>query len=1019
MQLRQIARLDDWYRFDETGPLFITGLQALVRLLLAQSHRDRLAGLNTAGFVSGYRGSPLGGFDRELWRAGKYLDAAQIRFQPGLNEDLAATSIWGAQQANLFAGARYDGVFGMWYGKGPGVDRSGDPFKHGNAAGTSRYGGVLAVAGDDHTCKSSSLPHQSEYAFIDASMPVLNPADVEEIVELGLYRLRAVAVQRLLGRSQGHAGDGRRDAELRVAAASARDRDAASSSCRPAASTSAGRIRRTIKSSGCSATSCPPRSRSRARTRSIARSSTAATRGLGSSRRAKRTSTCCKRSRISASIATRAAEVGIKLFKVGMSWPLEPEAIRQFAEGLEEIVVIEEKRGVVENQLKEQLYNWQAKRRPLIVGKQDERGEWLLPSNGELTPALIARVLAKRMRRFHSSTGHRGARALPRAAGSAARGRRRRGAAPAALLLGLPAQHVDARAGRQPRRRRHRLSLHGGVDGPRHGHVHADGRRGRDLDRPSAVHRRPSTCFRTWATAPTRTPGTLAIRAAVAAGVNMTYKILFNDAVAMTGGQPVEGHLTVAGVAHQLVGEGVRADHRRDRRAGEVRGANGLAAVGRGAPPARARPLAARAARRNAACRRSSTTRRARRSCTANANAARVPTPDRRVVINELVCEGCGDCNVQSNCLSVMALETEFGRKRRINQSSCNQDFSCLEGFCPSFVTLQGAKRNPPRPLAAAALPSLPEPRAGAARRRAQRADRRRRRHRRRDGERLARSRGASRRQGGSASSIRPASRRNTAPCCRTCASRRTAERLARHANSGGASRSPARRRPDRRRGQGTAVDAVGRSLRGHRQHARRDAVGLHPRSRLRVSRRKRLLAALRAAGRPGARRGARCDAARLGAARRQHRRERADARLRVPARPAARVRRRAVSRARAVRPQRRREQARVRLGPVRRRESRAGRAARHREGRRAAGSRPRCPTRSRGARSFSSAIKIAPTRNAIARAWSASRPPSSAFGPAVRRCKKRSPATTSPCSPTRTSTRSRGCTRRAASSTA
>src|SRR5688572_7179823 len=187
MQLRQIARLDDWYRFEDTGTLFITGLQAIVRLLLAQSYRDRLAGLNTAGFVSGYRGSPLGGLDRELWRAAPPLTAAGIKFQPGLNEDLAATSIWGTQQANLFPGARCDGVFGLWYGKGPGVDRSGDPFKHGNAAGTSKHGGVLAVAGDDHTCKSSSLPHQSEYAFVDASIPVLNPANLDEIVELGLY----------------------------------------------------------------------------------------------------------------------------------------------------------------------------------------------------------------------------------------------------------------------------------------------------------------------------------------------------------------------------------------------------------------------------------------------------------------------------------------------------------------------------------------------------------------------------------------------------------------------------------------------------------------------------------------------------------------------------------------------------------------------------------------------------------------------------------------------------------------
>ena len=226
MQLRQIARLDEWYRFDDAGPLFITGLQALVRLLLAQSYRDRLAGLNTAGFVSGYRGSPLGGFDRELWRAGKQLDAAQIRFQPGLNEDLAATSIWGAQQANLFAGARYDGVFGMWYGKGPGVDRSGDPFKHGNAAGTSRHGGVHRGRG--------RRPHV-QVVFAAASERVRVHRRFDAGPEPGQrrgdrrarsLRLRVVAVQRLLGRAQGHARDGRRDAKLRAVAASARDRDA-------------------------------------------------------------------------------------------------------------------------------------------------------------------------------------------------------------------------------------------------------------------------------------------------------------------------------------------------------------------------------------------------------------------------------------------------------------------------------------------------------------------------------------------------------------------------------------------------------------------------------------------------------------------------------------------------------------------------------------------------------------------------------------------------------------------------
>ena len=218
MQLRQIARLDDWYRF-ESGTLFITGLQALVRLLLAQSHSDKLAGLHTAGFVSGYRGSPLGGFDRELWRAQKQLDAAHIRFQPGLNEDLAATSIWGAQQTNLFAGARFDGVFSMWYGKGPGVDRSGDALKHGNAAGTSKYGGALVVAGDDHTCKSSSLPHQSEFAFIDAHDSGAESGRRARNRRARPLRICVVPLQRLLDRPQGHARDRGRDPGFRRFAA--------------------------------------------------------------------------------------------------------------------------------------------------------------------------------------------------------------------------------------------------------------------------------------------------------------------------------------------------------------------------------------------------------------------------------------------------------------------------------------------------------------------------------------------------------------------------------------------------------------------------------------------------------------------------------------------------------------------------------------------------------------------------------------------------------------------------------
>ncbi len=707
MQLRQIARLDEWHRF-EPGTLFITGLQALVRLLLAQSHRDRIAGLNTAGFVSGYRGSPLGGLDRELWRAQKSLDAGRILFQPGLNEDLAATSIWGAQQTNLFSGARYDGVFSMWYGKGPGVDRSGDAFKHGNAAGTSAHGGVLVVAGDDHTCKSSSLPHQSEYGFVDAMIPVLNPADVSEIVELGLY---GFALSRFSGCWIG----------LKVTQETA---DATQSFellpqdlkiVLPPFDMPPGGLNIRWPD--------PPNDQEFRLQRHKLRAALAFARAnllnrtIIEGRNPRFGIVTTGKAHLDTLQALddlgidrkRAAEIGIKLFKVGMSWPLEPDAIRQFAEGLEEILVVEEKRGVVENQLKEQLYNWQARVRPLIIGKHDERGEWLLPSNGELTPALIARVLAKRMRRFYSSPDIEDrVRFLEQQESHLAE-------------LTTDVQREPHFCSGCPHNTSTRVPEGSRAVGGIGCHFMAAW-----MDRDTVTYTQMGGEGATWiGQAPfTETKhvfqnlgdgtyahsGTLAIRAAVAAGVNMTYKILFNDAVAMTGGQPVEGHLTVSGVAHQLSAEGVRpvmvvtdqpekyaggaslpptvtVHHRRtlDQIQRELREIPGVSAL------IYDQTCAAELSRKR--------------------KRGKIEAPDKRVVINELVCEGCGDCNVQSNCLSVIALETEFGRKRRINQSSCNQDFSCLEGFCPSFVTLKGAKRNAPRPLATEVLPSLPEPR--------------------------------------------------------------------------------------------------------------------------------------------------------------------------------------------------------------------------------------------------------------------------------------------------------------------
>ena len=706
MQLRKISRLDECYRF-ESDTLFITGLQALVRLLLAQQQRDARAGLNTAGFVSGYRGSPLGGLDKELIRAKPYLDAANIRFQPGLNEDLAATSIWGSQQTNLFPGAKFDGVFGLWYGKGPGVDRSGDAFKHGNYAGTSPHGGVIVAAGDDHTCKSSSLPQQSEYNFIDAAMPVLNPSDIQEVVDYGLY---GYAMSRFSGCWVG----------FKIIQETA---DATQTILHDQAELEIIQPEMDMPPGGLNIRwPDPPNDQEYRLAHNKLKAAVEFARVnqlnhlvvdsdksyLGIVTTGKAHLDVLQALEDLGIDRTRASEIGIKIFKVGMSWPLEPQGLREFAEGLDEIIVVEEKRSVIESQLKEQLYNWQAKLRPLILGKRDDRGQWLLPSAGELTPARIARVLAARMRRFYSSDD------VDQRVG----------------FLEVQEKYFEARI-TDAERKPHFCS------GCPHNTstLVPEGSRAIAgigchfmaawMDRDTVTYTQMGGEGATWiGQAPfTETKhvfqnmgdgtyahsGILAIRAAVAAEVNITYKILFNDAVAMTGGQTVEGNLTVARVAQQLAAEGVKPilivsdhpenhgssdelpsfvtvhdRHHLDSLQRELRESSGVSALIYD------------------------------QTCAAELHRKRtrgiVPYPDRRVVINELVCEGCGDCNVQSNCLSVMALETEFGRKRRINQTSCNQDFSCLDGFCPSFVSLIGASRISITPQAANEHPELPEP---------------------------------------------------------------------------------------------------------------------------------------------------------------------------------------------------------------------------------------------------------------------------------------------------------------------
>jgi indolepyruvate ferredoxin oxidoreductase len=715
------VELDDKYELD-SGRVFLTGAQAFVRLLILQHQRDRLAGLHTGGFVSGYRGSPLGALDQSLWKAKKFLDRANVRFQPGLNEDLAATSIWGTQQLNLHKGASVDGVYSMWYGKGPGVDRCGDVFKHANMAGTSKHGGVLVLAGDDHAAKSSTIPHQSDHQFSAAMMPVLYPSSVQEILDLGLH---GWAMSRYSGCWVGFKcvadtvessasvyvdptrtqiivpddfalppdgvsirwPDGFLDTEARM-----QDYKiyAALHYCR------VNQLNRIVIGS--------PDAGKSAR--------------LGIATSGKSYQDVRQALEDLGITEDDAAEMGLRVYKIAMPWPLEPEGVRHFAEGLDEILVVEEKRQIVEYQLKEQLYNWRDDVRPRVVGKFDEKGEWvrphgdwLLPAAGELTPAMIARVIAKRLERLNL---------LPRrmeqlrARVNWINAKEAALAKPKIALVRQPyfcsgCPHNTSTKLPEGSRATAGIGCHVmaiWMDRSTSEFTHMGG------EGVPWIGQAPFTdekhIFANLGDGTYYHSGILAIRAAVAADVNITYKILYNDAVAMTGGQPVDGPLTPADIARQVAAEGVRriivVSDEPDKYppgcfAGDIRirHRDELDAVQR-----ELRDVAGvTVLLYDQTCAAEKRRRRKR---------GKYPDPARRVIINELVCEGCGDCSVQSNCVSVAPVETEFGRKRTIDQSSCNKDFSCVKGFCPSFVTVEGGSLRKPKLAQAADFSDLPDP---------------------------------------------------------------------------------------------------------------------------------------------------------------------------------------------------------------------------------------------------------------------------------------------------------------------
>ena len=712
--------LEDKYSLDR-GRIYLTGIQALVRLPLMQRRRDIAAGLNTACFISGYRGSPLGGYDQALWSARKFLQKQHIEFRPGVNEDLGATAVWGSQQVGLWPGAKYDGVFGIWYGKGPGVDRSGDVLKHANFAGTSKFGGVLALAGDDHACKSSTVPHQSEHAFIHHMMPVLNPANVQEILDYGLlgwamsrYSGLWVGFKTIAENVDSSASvyvdpnrvdivlpddfvippDGLNirwpDPPLVQEERLMRDKLYAA-----LAFARANKLDHLVYDSGRHRFGIVTTGKSYLDVRQ-------ALDDLGIDQ-------------------ALAAELGICIYKVGMPWPLEPTGVRAFAEGLDELIVVEEKRALIENQLKEQLYNWHADKRPVIVGKFDEKRDWILPSTGELTPAQIAVAIGRRLLKYlnHSGLAERvryleereGQKKVVKAAvdrvpyfcSGCPHNTSTRVPDGSRALAGIGCHYM---ATWMPERHAETFSQMGGEG------IAWVGQAPFTDTKHVFVNLGDGTYFHS---------GSLAVRAALAAGVNVTYKILYNDAVAMTGGQPVDGTITVPMIAAQLAAEGVKAMIVVTDRP-EIYGQPGM--------PSPLLPHGVVVEHRDELDRIQAQLRDTPgvsvmiydQTCAAEKRRRRkrglMEDPARRVMINEAVCEGCGDCSKVSNCLSVVPVETEFGRKRAIDQSSCNKDFSCVNGFCPSFVSVKGGKLRKPRPAVgkgsdggtADLFPVLPEP---------------------------------------------------------------------------------------------------------------------------------------------------------------------------------------------------------------------------------------------------------------------------------------------------------------------
>ncbi len=707
--LKDNVTLEDKYLFTQET-IYLNGIQALVRLPLMQKKLDEQNGLDTAGFISGYRGSPLGGLDINLENASKYLKQSNIIFQPGLNEELGATAVWGSQQTNLNGTQKHDGVFGLWYGKGPGVDRAGDALKHANVAGTSKYGGVLALIGDDHSCKSSTFPHQSEHALIHMFMPLLNPCSIQDILDMGLF---GIAMSRYCGlwvgfkcladmmdssatvyANQDYKFKTPTDFELPPEGLNIRWPDIPVE-----------QEKRILKYK-------IPAAKAFARANKIDHLTfDSKTPKIAFVTTGKSYAELLQALRLLKFTKEELDRLGVLIYKVGMVWPLEDQGIKDIAQRVDEIFVVEEKRPLIEEQIKNILFN--ENKRPLITGKTDPQNKSLLPEHYELSPILIARALLKRLKEHGDVSKHMPfmdmlERAdmlnnkqspmlrIPYYCSGCPHNTSTRVPEGSRALAGIGCHYmatwIDDKTQTYSQMGGEGVAWIGQKDYVNEKHVFAN------LGDGTYEH-----------------SGLLAIRANIATNSNITYKILYNDAVAMTGGQHLENGLSVDMISRQVAAEGVSkiivmSDDLEKYKTGhwdfaknvEFRPRSEIITVQKELRETEGVSVLIYD-----------------QTCAAEKRRRRkrglMHDPKKRVVINEAVCEGCGDCGKASNCVSILPVETEFGRKRKIDQSNCNKDYTCLDGFCPSFVTIEGTdlkkrKKGASKVATAEMLQTLPEP---------------------------------------------------------------------------------------------------------------------------------------------------------------------------------------------------------------------------------------------------------------------------------------------------------------------